>query len=82
MVSGRIVIVGAGLSGLRTAERLRRLGYDGPLTLVGAETHEPYDRPPLSKSLLVQEDVPEQGVPLRNAAGAENIIRAGESPCG
>jgi NADPH-dependent 2,4-dienoyl-CoA reductase/sulfur reductase-like enzyme len=71
MDSGRIVIVGAGLSGLRTAERLRRLGYDGPLTLVGAEVHEPYDRPPLSKSLLVQDDDPERGVPLRTAPYAD-----------
>ncbi|MWA03629.1 NAD(P)/FAD-dependent oxidoreductase [Actinomadura sp. LD22] len=65
------MIVGAVLGGLRTAERLRRLGYDGPLTLIGAEAHEPYDRPPLSKSLLVQEDDPERGVPLRTAPYAD-----------
>jgi NADPH-dependent 2,4-dienoyl-CoA reductase/sulfur reductase-like enzyme len=49
----RIVVVGAGLAGLRSAEALRRGGFAGQLTLVGAETHfPPYDRPPLSKQLL------------------------------
>lgn len=52
MEPARVVIVGAGLAGLRTAERLRREGYDGALALVGAEEHLPYDRPPLSKALL------------------------------
>lgn len=48
----RIVIVGASLAGLRTAEALRRGGFDGLLTVVGAEPHLPYDRPPLSKGVL------------------------------
>lgn len=48
----RIVVVGASLAGLRTVEALRRLGYDGHLTLVGDERHLPYDRPPLSKACL------------------------------
>ncbi len=48
----RIVIVGASLAGLRTAEALRQLGFDGTLTLVGREVHLPYDRPPLSKQVL------------------------------
>ncbi len=47
-----LVVVGASLAGLRGAEALRRGGYDGPLTLVGAEPHRPYDRPPLSKHVL------------------------------
>ncbi len=47
-----VVIVGAGLAGLRTAEALRDKGFDGPLTLVGEESHLPYDRPPLSKQVL------------------------------
>jgi NADPH-dependent 2,4-dienoyl-CoA reductase/sulfur reductase-like enzyme len=48
----RIVVVGASLAGLRAAEALRRGGFTGTLTLVGAEDHLPYDRPPLSKQVL------------------------------
>ncbi|GLY82850.1 oxidoreductase [Actinoallomurus iriomotensis] len=47
-----MIIVGGGLAGLRTAETLRAQGYAGGLTLVGAEPHAPYDRPPLSKAVL------------------------------
>src|SRR5215218_8837945 len=49
---GRIVIVGASLAGLRAAEALRLEGFTGTLTLIGDEPHRPYDRPPLSKSVL------------------------------
>lgn len=49
----RIVVVGAGLAGLRTVQELRGRGHDGELVLVGAEPHRPYDRPPLSKELLL-----------------------------
>ncbi|QTJ68761.1 FAD-dependent oxidoreductase [Rhodococcus sp. ZPP] len=48
----KIVIVGAGLAGLRTAEELRRAGYAGDLVLLGGEPHLPYDRPPLSKEVV------------------------------
>ena len=48
-----IVVVGAGLAGLRTAAALRSHGYAGRLTIVGDEPHHPYDRPPLSKEVLV-----------------------------
>lgn len=51
MSAGRIVIVGAGLGGLRTAEELRGAGHEGEIVLVGAEPHLPYDRPPLSKDV-------------------------------
>jgi NADPH-dependent 2,4-dienoyl-CoA reductase/sulfur reductase-like enzyme len=47
-----VVIVGAGLAGLRTCESLRREGYADPLVLIGAEPHAPYSRPPLSKEVL------------------------------
>ncbi|MFJ9775869.1 NAD(P)/FAD-dependent oxidoreductase [Kitasatospora sp. NPDC101157] len=47
-----VAVVGAGAAGLHAAEALRRAGYDGRLTLVGAEDEPPYDRPPLSKHLL------------------------------
>ena len=47
-----IVIAGAGLAGLRTAQEVRKLGYDGEVVLVGDENHLPYDRPPLSKEVI------------------------------
>ncbi len=47
-----IVIVGASLAGLRTAEALRREAFAGRITMVGAEEAMPYDRPPLSKQFL------------------------------
>ncbi|KQY79097.1 ferredoxin reductase [Ensifer sp. Root142] len=48
----RIVIVGAGECGARAAFALREKGYEGDITLVGAEPHLPYERPPLSKEGL------------------------------
>lgn len=54
----RFVVVGASLAGLRAAQAARRQGFDGPLTLVGAEPHLPYDRPPLSKEHLEPGDEP------------------------
>ena len=47
-----IVVVGAGIAGLFAAEALRAEGFDGSLTVVGDESEDPYDRPPLSKSVL------------------------------
>lgn len=47
-----VLVVGASTGGLAVVEALRREGYQGPLRLLGAESHLPYDRPPLSKSVL------------------------------
>ncbi|MEW2549447.1 FAD-dependent oxidoreductase [Streptomyces sp. NPDC047002] len=49
----RVVIVGAGMAGVQTAVALRECGHEGPVTVLGAETHPPYDRPPLSKAVLL-----------------------------
>ncbi len=51
----RVVIVGGGLAGSRAAAELRAKGYAGQITMLGAETHPPYDRPPLSKKLMMGE---------------------------
>lgn len=52
MSGDRIVVVGASLAGLRTAEALRNGGFRGEILIVGDEQHPPYDRPPLSKAAL------------------------------
>ncbi|MET7781280.1 FAD-dependent oxidoreductase [Streptomyces mirabilis] len=48
----RVLVVGASAAGLATVEALRRKGYEGGITVLGAEPHAPYDRPPLSKQVL------------------------------
>jgi NADPH-dependent 2,4-dienoyl-CoA reductase/sulfur reductase-like enzyme len=55
-----VVVIGASLAGLRAAETLRTDGYDGRLTIVGAEDHLPYDRPPLSKKVLAGDWEPDR----------------------
>jgi NADPH-dependent 2,4-dienoyl-CoA reductase/sulfur reductase-like enzyme len=47
------VIVGAGMAGVQTALELRQQGWRSPVTILGAEPHAPYDRPPLSKAVLL-----------------------------
>ncbi|MEU9341156.1 FAD-dependent oxidoreductase [Streptomyces sp. NPDC048278] len=49
----RVVVVGAGMAGVQTAVALREQGFTGTVTLIGAEPHQPYDRPPLSKAVLL-----------------------------
>ncbi|WP_415950955.1 NAD(P)/FAD-dependent oxidoreductase [Streptomyces sp. KLOTTS4A1] len=61
------------MAGVQTAVALREQGYEGPVTLIGAEPHQPYDRPPLSKAVLLgkaegsalEVDFPALGVELR-----------------
>jgi 3-phenylpropionate/trans-cinnamate dioxygenase ferredoxin reductase subunit len=83
-----MVIVGAGECGARAALTLRERGYAGPVTLVGAERHHPYERPPLSKALardggpltpktiVSREGLEEAGVTFLAPAEAVGIERA------
>ncbi|MBB2912784.1 3-phenylpropionate/trans-cinnamate dioxygenase ferredoxin reductase subunit [Streptosporangium becharense] len=48
-------MVGAGLAGVRSVEALRARGFGGTITMIGEERHRPYDRPPLSKGVLLRE---------------------------
>ncbi|MFF7187450.1 NAD(P)/FAD-dependent oxidoreductase [Streptomyces sp. NPDC008222] len=69
---GRIVIVGASLAGLRAAEALREQGFTGSLTVVGDEAYLPYDRPPLSKQVLLgQVAADTTALPMRRDPDAE-----------
>jgi len=52
----RVVIVGAGQAGGRAAEALRAAGHVGPISLIGEEAHLPYERPQLSKSILLDSE--------------------------
>ena len=51
----RVVIAGGRAGRLRAAAELRAKGYAGQITMLGAEPHPPYDRPPLSKKLMMGE---------------------------
>ncbi|MFJ9538089.1 NAD(P)/FAD-dependent oxidoreductase [Streptomyces sp. NPDC101225] len=51
--SRHVVVVGAGMAGVQSAVALREQGFTGRVTLIGAEPHQPYDRPPLSKAVLL-----------------------------
>jgi 3-phenylpropionate/trans-cinnamate dioxygenase ferredoxin reductase subunit len=51
-----IAIIGAGLAGVTNAGTLRKAGFTGRISLINGEAHEPYDRPPLSKNILTQND--------------------------
>src|SRR5229473_3569052 len=70
--NGRIVIVGASLAGLRAAETLREEGFTGELTMVGEERQLPYDRPPLSKQVLLgRVRAQDTGLPRRREVDAK-----------
>jgi NADPH-dependent 2,4-dienoyl-CoA reductase/sulfur reductase-like enzyme len=68
----RLVVVGASLAGLRAAEAARRSDPDVEITLVGAEEHLPYDRPPLSKARL-DPGAGDELVPLRSRAELDEL---------
>jgi NADPH-dependent 2,4-dienoyl-CoA reductase/sulfur reductase-like enzyme len=67
----RVVIVGASLAGLRTAEALRAGGFGGAITVIGDEEQDPYDRPPLSKQVLL-------GLAPAGATGLPRLRRLGD----
>jgi NADPH-dependent 2,4-dienoyl-CoA reductase/sulfur reductase-like enzyme len=76
MSPDHVLVVGAGLAGLRTVEQLRQAGFEGRLSLVGDEAHPPYDRPPLSKQVLTGEWAPEKAT-LRSVEGLDELgVRA------
>ncbi|MBL8581663.1 MAG: FAD-dependent oxidoreductase [Rhizobiaceae bacterium] len=68
-----MVIVGAGECGLRAGLALREEGYVGPVTLIGEERHLPYERPPLSKDILTDEQL----LPPRIVRPTEALEAAG-----
>lgn len=86
-----MVIIGAGECGTRAAFALREAGYDGKVTLVGAESHLPYERPPLSKETMTGDEAPslkaiadaarlaEHRIDLRGSTNATCIDRANRS---
>ncbi|MFJ5528516.1 NAD(P)/FAD-dependent oxidoreductase [Streptomyces sp. NPDC093261] len=81
----RVVVVGAGMAGVQTAVALREQGFTGGVTLIGAEPHQPYDRPPLSKAVLLGKaegsafDVDFQALGIELRLGCEVIgLRPGD----
>lgn len=89
--TSRVVIVGGGVAAVRAAQTLRASGFSGALTMVAAEAHLPYDRPPLSKQLLrdgadddsatLQPDAwfGEQGITLLRGTAATRLDTAGHT---
>src|SRR4029453_7136364 len=72
-----MVIVGAGEAGARAAMTLREQGWTGPVTLIGDEAGLPYERPPLSKAIMVAEADPTAPFILDEAKLQENGITHG-----
>ena len=67
MNAASVVIVGAGHAGVQVAASLREEGFDGGIALLSAESHLPYQRPPLSKAFL-KGHMELDGLPLKAAA--------------
>jgi NADPH-dependent 2,4-dienoyl-CoA reductase/sulfur reductase-like enzyme len=71
-MSKSVVIVGASMGGLRSAEALRNSGFTGSITIIGEEAHLPYNRPPLSKEVLAKE-VTHDAVAFKLRAQVEDV---------
>jgi len=71
------VIIGAGECGARAALALREQGFDGRITLIGSEPHLPYERPPLSKQVLVEGAGPKYVVAAEKYTQAEITLLSG-----
>jgi 3-phenylpropionate/trans-cinnamate dioxygenase ferredoxin reductase component len=69
----RVVVVGAGLGGLRAAEQLRTAGYAGEVVVLGDEPHLPYNRPPLSKEGLAT-GLDHETVAFRRKASVDDVL--------
>lgn len=79
--SGTVVVVGASLAGLRAAETLRDEGFEAEIVMLGEEPRQPYDRPPLSKELLVgDKELDDIALPI--VEGFEATWRLGEAAVG
>src|SRR5207247_8060243 len=76
----RFVIVGASLAAGTAAATRRREGFDGSLVLIGAESHLPYERPPLSKSFLRGETTFEQALVEPGSFYADHAIELRSGP--
>ncbi|MBM7044837.1 MULTISPECIES: NAD(P)/FAD-dependent oxidoreductase [Rhizobium] len=70
-----IIIVGAGECGARAALSLRENGYPHPITLIGDEAHLPYERPPLSKQMLLAKATPQAPTVLSDIMLGDRAIR-------
>lgn len=77
---GPVIIVGSSVAGIRAAQALRGDGYDGELTVIGAEADTPYDKPPLSKQILTGEQKPADIGLLRD--GDDFELRLGDPAAG
>ena len=78
-----VVIVGAGLAGVRCAETLRAEGFDGRIVLVGEESHPPYERPALSKEFLagMRDDIACVRPPATTTSGSSSCSGRASRAC-
>jgi len=74
MASDGLVIIGASVAGAKAAESARAHGWSSPIRLVGQEDHLPYERPPLSKSVLIGRAEPDIAQVAPEAFYAEQAI--------